>query len=314
MIESLESLSLTGVDDPEVIMNFSGVAIVGSQLVIGADEGHSIYVFSESDDGYKWSTTIPLVSQGIIEIDIEAISHADGYLYVVGSHSKARKTLSKKKYTKNRERIALVKTESTRDHLCRLKLNSYGQVVPDAPIHVTSLRSVIADDAILSRFTSIPSKENGIDIEGIAASGDDWLYVGFRGPVLRGNWTPIVRTNFRDIGDYTLLFVNLRGLGIRDMERVEEGFLLLAGPVGDGPGEYEIFYWNGQDCIPGEGSPVGRCDSLGVLPLGAKQASNKAKAEGLSLLHESPTHFEVLIVFDSIRNGGATKYRVLKNP
>lgn len=312
MIESLGSLKLCGIDNRDVSSNFSGVAMFGQHLIMGADEGRSIHVFSGGEDTYHLSHTFPLLSQGITEIDIEGISVADGYIYVVGSHSKARKTLKKKKYNDNRERLALVKTESTRDHLCRFKLDNYGKVLPDTLIIVSSLRNIIEDDEILFRFTNIPSKENGIDIEGIAAVGDEWLNIGLRGPVLRGNWAPVIKLKFGDMKDYELLFVNLNGLGIRDMEVVESGLLLLAGPVGDGPGQFSLFFWNGVDCIPGQGSPGGRCEFLGELPLSAPQRENGGKAEGLSLIHEASTHYELLIVFDSIENGGATRYNVPK--
>ena len=103
-------------------------------------------------------------------------------------------------------------------------------------------------------FTKIPSKENGIDIEGIASDGDK-LYIGFRGPVLRGNYVPVmVIKDCDNPSDYELLFVNLDGNGIRDICKVEDGFLIISGPMGDGVGNYQLYFWNGVDSIPGKGS------------------------------------------------------------
>ena len=65
-------------------------------------------------------------------------------------------------------------------------------------------------------FGSIASKENGIDAEGLAVR-DQKLYIGFRGPVLRGNFTPILRCRFGSpITEPEVLFVSLGGRGVRD--------------------------------------------------------------------------------------------------
>jgi hypothetical protein len=118
-------------------------------------------------------------------------------------------------------------------------------------VEATSLGPILDADKVLGLFRDIPSKENGVDIEGIAVDGDD-LYAGFRGPVLRGNFTPVLRFRFANPSTATeLLFVDLGGLGIRDLTKVRGGFLILAGPVGDGPGGYHLFFWDGRDCLPG---------------------------------------------------------------
>ena len=87
-------------------------------------------------------------------------------------------------------------------------------------------------------------------------------------------------------------FVNLGGLGIRDIAVVEDGFLLIAGPVGDGPGDFSLYRWDGKDMIPGEGSPGGTVRLLGQFP----KASGKP--EGLAVLAETADQYELLIVYD----------------
>lgn len=81
--------------------------------------------------------------------------------------------------------------------------------------------------SVLEPFVEIPSKENGIDIEGISARGKK-LYIGFCGPVFRENWVPIIVTEFDDLpGKAILQFVSLQGLGIRDIVALDDSFLLL---------------------------------------------------------------------------------------
>jgi hypothetical protein len=76
--------------------------------------------------------------------------------------------------------------------------------------------SLIVNDPFLAPYVALPSKENGIDIEGIAAT-DKYLFVGFKGPVFRQNYVPILQLNHdfepvpADSGS-PLLFVDLGGV------------------------------------------------------------------------------------------------------
>ena len=161
-------------------------------------------------------------------------------------------------------------------------------------------------DPYLGPFTRIPSKENGVDIEGIAVKGET-VFLGFRGPVLRDNYVPVMKFPFASPEDYALHFVELGGLGIRDMVEVSDGFLLLAGPVGDGPGSRLLSFWNGEDTIPGEDRRV-----KGAVELARIEAPMEAKAEGLALLSEDDSSYTVLIVFDGLQRGAPRSFRVEK--
>src|SRR4030095_15559862 len=124
------------------------------------------------------------------------------------------------------------------------------------PTTRASLRGFLDTTEPFKSFGAIASKENGVDAEGLAVR-DQRLYIGFRGPVLRGNFTPILRCRFGSpIGEPEVLFVNLGGCGVRDLARVDGGLLILAGPVGDGLGSYQLYLWDGRDGVPGEGGPT----------------------------------------------------------
>ncbi len=98
--------------------------------------------------------------------------------------------------------------------------------------------------------------------EGVAVR-DQVLFVGFRGPVLRGNYVPVLQLRFDKPNKNELLLVKLDGLGIRDLTAIDSGLLILAGPVGDGPGGYAIYHWNGRDCLIGQDGPGGKCERVG---------------------------------------------------
>jgi len=143
----------------------------------------------------------------------------------------------------------------------------------------------------LKTFSEIPSKENGVDIEGIAAKGD-FLYLGFRGPAFRENWVPVMKLEFEDPEDYELLYVDLGGRGIRDITSVSDGFLLIAGPIGDGSASYQLYHWDGKDMIPGKDhnpEDLGKLTLLGeIAPPVSTEPPARAKAEGIVLAQDGP--------------------------
>ena len=90
---------------------------------------------------------------------------------------------------------------------------------------------------------------------------------------------------------------------------LSDGFLVLAGSNGEGPGSTQLYFWDGGDCVPGvrTSGRVGRIELLGDLPAGAG-----GNAEGLALLDEAGAEYQILVVFDGVKNGGPTRFRVTK--
>jgi hypothetical protein len=304
LISFLESVNIIGniYDDEENNQNISAIAVVGDRLIVGNDEGNEINILKHNGEGYANERSISL-SKGK-EIDVEGIACEGAIVYVIGSHSYKRKKIKlEQSYEQNRKALETVSLEPQRDQLFRFNLNT------NSELEQTSLRSILESNKILQLFTKIPSKENGIDIEGIAVH-QGLLYIGFRGPVLRENWVPVLKCQFaKPITQADLVFVNLGGRGIRDITRVNDGFLILAGPVGDGPGSYQVYFWDGEDCIPGSRTSgrIGQSEFLGEIPV-----DENAKAEGLALLKESYSDYEVLIVFDGVKNGRPSRYKITK--
>jgi hypothetical protein len=273
--------------------DLSGIALVGDHLFLGADEGHQLQVLSRGQRADDWDLRrrIALANQGD-EADIEAIAYGDGYLYVAGSHS-ARRRLMKADLSvkRNRERLLEVRQEASRSRLYRLAFDpDTGEIGKAKSI---SLTKRLRKDPLLKLFWGIPSKENGIDIEGIDCR-EGTLYAGFRGPVLRDNYVPLMRFPFDDPKAYRLLFVRLDGQGIRDLAALEEGFLLIAGPVNDAPGPFRLWWWDGEDQIPGKGRSV-----RPALMLGEISTPGGAKAEGLTLVAQHEGNAEIIVLYET---------------
>ncbi len=294
--------------------NISAIEVMDKLLIIGADEGNKVKILKLNGSSYQTVGSGIELDIAKEEIDIEGIARENNTVYVVGSHSWKRKKIDpKKSYQANQETMfsaGAVESEPDRDCLFRFQLDAGGNV---SALEETNLRSIIDTNPLLNRFSHIPSKENGVDIEGIAVR-DEQLYIGFRGPVLRENWVPILKCKFsKPIAGADLVFINLDGRGVRDITRVSEGFLILAGPMGDGPGSYQAYFWDGEDCLPGTrtSGKVGQIKLLGEIPV-----YENTKAEGLALLAESTSgnevHYEVLIVFDGAKNGAPTRLKIIR--
>ena len=96
------------------------------------------------------------------------------------------------------------------------------------------MRRRLSSNSYLGPFIDLPSKENGLDIEGLVVAGKRVL-LGLRGPLMDGiaivvelslgSGTRIKRSSTR------LLCHNLDGLGVRDLARGNGSILVLAGPV-----------------------------------------------------------------------------------
>ncbi|TDD76765.1 DUF3616 domain-containing protein [Actinomadura rubrisoli] len=324
--------------------NLSAVRQDGRCLWVAGDETATIERLTAAVDGggrvtgFDGHTTValsdlvPLPAGPDEEADIEGLARSDGWLWAIGSHSLKRKKIKAgQSAAKARKRLATVVREDNRFILARLPLVTGGDGLPEvarqdggrtAAIlggHGDSLTDLLADDPHLAPFLTIPSKDNGIDIEGIAAHGDR-LYVGLRGPVLRG-WAVLMeirpdghpddprRLRLLPVGDgrdrYRTHFLDLGGLGIRDLCPHGDDLLVLTGPSMGLDGPVRVLRWRGA--AKADAAEIVTADELevvGDLPYG----EGDDHAEGIAVLEESNgTGTRVLVVYDSPSPGRLTE-------
>jgi hypothetical protein len=282
----------------------SAVAIGGPWALLGGDEGRGVQPFRRlAPDRFRAEKPIPLVPSGG-ELDVEGIACQGDLWYVLGSHALVRKKLDDdKKQDANRRQLLEIEHEPSRDRLFRFRLSAGGAA---EEVRSINLRPLLSSDPVIGPFCRIPSKENGLDLEGLAVAGDE-LFVGMRGPVLRANLAPVMRLGFDNPRGYDLRFVPLDGFGIRELARVSTGFLVIAGPVGDAPLPCRLYHWDGRDALPGKDAPREPVTLLGEFP-----ARAQGKAEGLAILSETAADYTLLVVFDGIKGGRPTLFRVAK--
>lgn len=290
-IVGIERVRLHGIHDGG--LDLSGLTVIGDFLVVGSDEGHRIGIFRRRGDSAEWDLQahVPIAASGK-EVDIEGIAYADGWLYVTGSHALRRRRLrAELSCADNRARLQQIVEQVTRNRLYRMRFDQTSGEIHG--LERIDLRKRLRKDPLLAPFCALPSKENGVDIEGLAVR-DGHLYLGFRGPVLRGNLVPVMGLKFDRPKGYRLRFVRLNGQGIRDMVALEDGFIILSGPVGDGPGPFQLWWWDGADQVPG--------NDVDITPtrlLGEVTTPGGAKAEGLALLACTGSRLSLLMVYDS---------------
>lgn len=125
------------------------------------------------------------------------------------------------------------------------------------------LRLAAAIDADVS-----PETKGGFNIEGLAATADGQLLIGFRNPLFEGraivvtleNPDKLIRGDKAEFGPAFTL--DLGGRGIRSIERIGERYVIVAGPFGEGS-DFAVYTWSGGDDAP---VPIRQTDLNGLSP------------------------------------------------
>lgn len=268
--------------------NLSGAAFTGDWLWVAGDEacgvdrlrrlepdGSEVLRFGEVHD-FPLADLLDLPGAPDEEADLEGMAVADGLLWVVGSHGLKRKNAKPgREHAENAKRLAKVSLDSNRRLLACLPIEPDASGAPCLVRQAADgrqalrlkgddaenlLTRALADDPHFGAYLAIPGKDNGFDIEGLAVAGRR-LLLGLRGPVLRG-WAGLIEIECEaragelrlvpldDSG--TLLrkhFLQLDGLGIRDLHFSGDDLYVLAGPTMVLNGEIRVFLWPGAKSL-----------------------------------------------------------------
>lgn len=262
------------------------------------------------------------------EVDIEGMDYHDHYLWLTGSHSLKRKKPRGKKTAKDISRLASIQPEPNRFLLARIPVVAGTPFAtcshperPDVLLRAAALQQrdganaltdALREDEHLGPFLSFPlgDKENGFNIEGLAAR-DNHVLLGLRGPVLDG-WAMMLELELEETAPgvlslaqpdgwprpYRKHFLDLHGLGIRELQLHGDDLLVLAGPTMRVEGAMKLFCLHdalshADDSLSSEDG--GDLSLAFVLPftLGADHA------EGLACLPCLNEDDALMIVYDS---------------
>ena len=238
-------------DDPEFLGNLSAVASAGRFLWTASDEGRTIECLEPDGDGFRLRKQVSLDAifsdlpgeKG--EADIESLDASEQQLLICGSHCQVRR-----KPENDDEIESEISSRPSRHLLGTVSLTGGGGALGEDILNLPfrgpdTLREVLRTDPYLMPFIDLPSKENGLDIEGCCFFGDDVL-LGLRGPLV-DSIAVVMEARIRARGtlaaELTAHFLDLGGLGVRELTRAGKEVLIVAGPVSGVDGPFRLYRW-----------------------------------------------------------------------
>lgn len=237
----------------------AGVDIGAGHFVVGDDDIDSlvVYQYGEPDvvDEVKIGDYLNGAASKDDEADIEGAARIGDRIYWITSHS-----------GKNGE------PRPTRQHLFATRIvmkDAVPTVVPLDTKPYDKLLSALASDSRLEELKRAMSKgaeeDHGFNIEGLAATRNGGLLIGFRNPLvaksgsrkgrealvleLKNPADVLERGAKPEFGDLVRLDLGKRG--VRSIELIDGEYFIVAGPFdagtpGDPASRFSIFRWNGS--------------------------------------------------------------------
>ena len=241
---------------PSDIVTFTGMcdasaatAIDDKHLVIGDDEDNILRIYSLAGGSPVYQKEISeflgtMGKKQPKEADMEGAAKLGSSIFWITSHGR------NKKGKERAERQRLFATDVK-------VVNGEFKIEPKGKPYSNLLDDLVADP-MLQKYgfkdaSELAPKESGaLNIEGLAATPENTLLIGFRNPLYEGkalvisllNPEDVIRGKKAKLGNVKTL--DLGGLGIRSLGYYEGRYLIIGGPI-DGGGEAALFEWDGAD-------------------------------------------------------------------
>ena len=256
------------------------------------------------------------------EADIEGLAFDGRYVWIVGSHSLVRP--QPEAGARPRTQLARLRELEGRAERCLLARVPVDAGTGELSVSVSTNKRVrraasllvgragnaltraLAADRHIGPFLRLPSKDNGFDIEGIAVIGER-VFLGLRGPVL-GGWATVLEVKVGEAAPgmlklerlssgarYRKHFLDLGGLGVRDLCVDGKDLLILAGPTMKLDGPALVLRWPDVARYQRDGVIFG--DELALvtrLPFG----DGADHPEGMAVVRTGAGKPKLMIVFE----------------
>lgn len=242
----------------------SAVVALGEQFVVADDEDNILRVYSRAR-GEAPVQSLDLsaflqVDPRSPESDLEGAAPLGDRVYWISSH--ARNKNGKERPSRQRFFATTIKTAND-----TLELKPVGE--PYTRLLVDLLQEPRLREFDLSAAARrAPKSRDALNIEGLCATPEGHLLIGFRNPVPRGrallvpllNPAELVEGRPARFGEPLML--DLGGLGIRSLARSGGRYFIIAGAF-DGEGPSSLYEWDGGNHAP---RPLPREELTGLNP------------------------------------------------
>jgi Protein of unknown function (DUF3616) len=230
----------------------SGAVVVGSNLFLVADdETNVLQLYSRETGGAalaEFDCNPFLQPQGkSLEADLEAGALLGQRAFWLGSHGRNKNGKARP------NRAVLFGTDIA-------QVDGRWQVSPVGRPY-RSLLQDLASQPQFDRFRlaeaakGAPTEPGALNIEGLAATPEGHLMIGFRNPLPEGRALLIPLLNPNEVlegasGRFgAAVLLDLGGLGIRDIALYQGEYVLIAGPY-HGGGPFRFYHWEGPGARP----------------------------------------------------------------
>lgn len=218
----------------------AAVALDARHFVVADDEHNRLTVYRRGEPKAVRDVELGSFLKADKESDLEGAARVGDRIYWIGSH--ARNSAGKER--KGRHRFFATTVDGT-------------TVQPVGRPYEGLLTDLLASPSLatlhLADAARLPAEApGGFNIEGLAAAPDGSLLIGLRNPVPAGLAVIVPLLNPAELIDGrgparfgTPWRLDLGGRGVRDIERIGKGYLIVAGPTADG-GSFALYRWSGQ--------------------------------------------------------------------
>jgi hypothetical protein len=220
----------------------AAVALDDDHFVVASDEDNTLRVYRRGQPQPVATLSLARHLGTIKESDLEGAARVGDRVYWVSSHGRN----SSGKVREDRYRLFATEVDNT---------TVPPTLKPPVAAEVGLLRQLIGAASLKAwRLDAAarlaPEAPGGLNIEGLSATADGRLLIGFRNPVRDGKALVVALQNPRQVlAGAAAMFgpaiaLDLGGRGVRSIERLDGGYLVVAGPTAD-QGTFALFRWSG---------------------------------------------------------------------
>ncbi|MDI1259978.1 DUF3616 domain-containing protein [Aquabacterium sp.] len=226
----------------------AAVALDANHFVVADDERNTLVVYrhGQADAVAALDVSAFLGTRADKESDLEGAASIGPRTYWVSSHGRN----SEGKRQDRRLRFFATEVSSTAPP-GPPKLTTVGKAYSGLLEDLMAAPSLAAFK-LADAAAKAPEAEGGLNIEGLAATPEGHLLIGFRSPMPKQRALLVPLENPAEVIDHgararwgQAIQLDLGGRGIRSIDRVGAAYLIVAGPRAD-QGSFALYRWSGD--------------------------------------------------------------------